>query len=229
MSWRPMAGAVLLLSGLLGGCQSDGSGPNPADPGLGQVTATIADPTGDTFGNRGVQWDLTALTVTRDTAGITVTIAFSSAPISPTGGDSNAMIAFVDFDTDQDSTTGSPTMTDEFRRDSGSTGMDSDFRVDLATFAADSTVTIFDASGAVTGHVTPVFSGKTVAFRIPHAMLGDDDGFLNAAAIVGTGASPTDIIPESGHLTVGPSQTGARGRPSMRAAPPPSTLAPRAW
>jgi transposase len=50
------------------------------------------------------------------------------------------------------------------------------------------------------GQVKPIFSGKKVTVRIPRSMLRDDDGFLNAAAIVGTQGSPTDIAPNRGHL-----------------------------
>lgn len=217
-------GMALLLAGLLCACGSNASqsadpptGPSgdppggppgnpPGDPGTppgsGGLTRTVADPAGDTFGNRGVQWDMTGLTITRDSAGITVELAFTAPLISPTSGDSNAMIAFVDLDTDQDSATGATPTVDEFRRDGASTGMGADYQLVLANYEADSTVAIFDAAATVTGRVRPVFDGNKVSVRIPRALLGDDDGYLNAAAIAGTQASPTDIVPEQGHLEV---------------------------
>jgi hypothetical protein len=48
-----------------------------------------------------------------------------------------------------------------------------------------------------------VFSGKRISGRIPRSALGNDDGFLNAAVIVGTLKEATDIAPNSGHLKVG--------------------------
>jgi hypothetical protein len=51
--------------------------------------------------------------------------------------------------------------------------------------------------------VRPTYNGASITARIPRGMLGGDDGFLNAAAIVGTVIEPTDIIPENGHLKVG--------------------------
>lgn len=205
---------VVLVAGLLSACGSNASemagppdGPSGDPPGGSpppseSLTRTAADPAGDTFGNRGVQWDLTRLTVTRDTGGVSVELEFSTPLIAPTSGDSNAMIAFVDLDTDQDSTTGSTPTVDEFRRNSGSTGMGSDFQVALTSYDPDSTVAIFDEGANLTGRVRPVFAGNKVSLRIPRAMLGNDDGFLNAAAIAGTLASPTDIVPEQGHLEV---------------------------
>ncbi len=199
MTWTWFAAAAL-SAGLLCSCSGDSSGPDTGGPGPGDLTVRVTDPSGDTFGNRGVLWDLNAMTITRDTGGITVILEFSSAPISPTSGDSNAMIGFVDFDTDQDSTTGNATVADEFRRDSGSTGMGSDYQLALSEYGADSSVSIYDESATVTGRVKPVFSGRRVTIRIPRAMLGNDDGFLNAAALVGTTASPDDIAPQNGHL-----------------------------
>jgi hypothetical protein len=48
-----------------------------------------------------------------------------------------------------------------------------------------------------------VFAGRRITVRVPKLFLGDDDGFLNASAIVGTARRPTDIVPETGHLTLG--------------------------
>ena len=38
--------------------------------------------------------------------------------------------------------------------------------------------------------------------RVPRSMLGDDDGYVNAAAIVGIVGAPSDIVPAEGHLTL---------------------------
>lgn len=195
---------ALLFGGLIWGCSNDpsgpGSDPGPGSPGTGAVSKSETDLAGDTFGNRGVQWDITSLTVTRDTADITVVLEFSSNPISPATGDTNAMLGFVDLDTDKDPATGNPTTADEFRRDSGSTDMGSDFLIALSAYDAQLTVPVFDESGVILGRVKPIFSGKTVTVRFPRTLIGNDDGFLNAAAIVGTQGSPTDIAPNGGHL-----------------------------
>lgn len=204
MRGRHLGAAGLFL--LLAACGSGASDPGapPGDETTGLVRSAVSDPAGDTFGNRGPQWDLTALAVSRDTEAVTVVLTFTSAPIDPRTGDPNAMLAFVDLDTDLDSTTGNPSIADEFRRDSATTGLGSDFRLDLATFDDDSTFAVFDESGTVTGRVRPVFAGTTVTVRIRRSMLGNDDGFLNAAALVGTAASPTDLVPERGALALRP-------------------------
>jgi serralysin len=139
--------------------------------------------------------------VTRNANEVVVALTFSSNLIAPVSGDSNAMIAFVDFDVDQDPATGTVTTVDEFRpTPDGPTGMGKEFELALTEYAADSTVTLFDAVGNPVGQVKPVFNGNQVTVAIPRALLGNDDGFLNAAAIAGTATRPSDIIPEHGHL-----------------------------
>lgn len=190
---------TLMVAGLLSSCGGDSVA--PIDDGR-EISAQVPDPSGDTFGLREGEWDVTALTVTRDAGGITVDLAFSADVVSPTSGDADAMIAFVSFDVDQDAATGFTPTIDEFRRDDGSSAIGAEFELELANYDQNGTVAVRSATG-VTGRVTPAFSGNRVTVRIPKALLGGDDGFLNAAGIVGATGAPSDIIPESGHLELG--------------------------
>lgn len=192
--------AALLVAVVLASCGGDSLG-----PAAGAVRSVVTDPVGDTYGLDSVTWDLTDLSVSRDTSAVTVQLDFSRTLVSPTSGDSNAMIAFVEFDTDQDSTTGFTSTVDEFRPNIGSTGIGAEYQLSLVTYAADGSVPLFNQVGIEVGRVKPVFSGKRVTVRIPRALLGGDDGYLNAASIAGTLNSPSDIIPETGHLALDPS------------------------
>jgi hypothetical protein len=166
-------------------------------------TATVTDPIGDTFSLIAPLWDLTRLTITRDAAGIVIVLDLSANAVSPVSGDEDALIAFVDLDLDQDATTGLKPVSDDHRPDGGSSGTRSDARVNLSVYGADSTVEVTGPHG-LAGRVKPVFEGRHVTVRVPRAMLDNDDGFLNATALVGNSTTPTDIIPEVGHLTLGP-------------------------
>ena len=189
---------TVIIAALLWSCSGDTIG--PMDNG-GESSAHVPDPAGDTFGVREFEWDVTALAVTRDAGGITVALDFSQDLVSPTSGDVNAMIGFVSFDVDQDAATGFTPTIDEFRGDEGSAAIGAEYELDLANYDQDGTVAIRGATG-FTGRVKPAFSGKRVTVRIPKSLLGGDDGFLNAAAIVGVTGGPSDIVPESGHLTL---------------------------
>jgi hypothetical protein len=190
--WTALAvGAVLAC----GGKSSTG-------PGGGSNSAVAGDATGDTYGVNAVQWDITSLGVSRDANSITVTIDFTANVLAPFNLDTTAMIGFVDFDVDQDSTTGAFSVVDGNRPGAGSTGIGVDYELDLAFFESDSSFDVLDSLGNVTGTVRATYNAKRVTVVIPRSLLGNDDGFLNAAAIVGTYPEPTDIVPENGHLSL---------------------------
>lgn len=190
-----------------------------------QASRTVADPLDDTFHTGGLQWDLTALTVSRDTGGITILLDFSSDVVSPTSGDSSAIVGVVDLDVDQDPATGALSLVDEIRTDSGRTGMGVDAEIVLFSYAPDSSVVVIGPHATVGGRVKPVFQGHRISIRLPRAMLDNDDGNVNAAAIIGRLGRPTDFAPNAGHLTLGEaSSLLARGASSLEASP-----VARAW
>jgi len=165
-------------------------------------TQSVTDPIGDTFGSDdGVQWDLSALTVTRDTNGVIVRLDFVNEIALPTSGDSLELAALVEFDLDQNPATGHRAVVDLLRADGGSTGMGVDASVDLIT--ADSTVIVHDVLGHETGRGKAELGGHRITLHIPRAALGNDDGFLDAAVIVGNGHHATDLAPQQGRLTLG--------------------------
>lgn len=180
------------------------------------TTATVTDPTGDTFGTGGVQWDLTAMTVARDTGGVTVQLDFTTDVLSPTSGDTSAIIGYVEFDLDQNEASGGGSVVDEFRNNQGAAHLGVDATVDLTLYDADSSVAVYDTLLHVVGRVKPVFEGHRITIRVPRALIGNDDGSLSAAAIVGSTHRPTDFAPNDGHLTLG--GTAARQLLSARAA-----------
>ena len=193
--------SVLVCSALLLGCGGSSTG-----SGNGTLTAKAVDPSGDTYGTLPVQWDLTALTLTRDTGGITFAIDFTSNVLAGVTGDSDAAYGEIDFDTDQSITTGTTSYVDVFGP--GSSGMGVDYVVDLFDYTPDSLVPVLrynatDSTYSTVYSFRPTFSGNRISGRIPLSALGNDDGFLDAAIIVGTLREPTDIAPNSGHLKVG--------------------------
>ena len=181
-------------------------------PGNPTLTAKATDPSGDTYGTLAVQWDLTGLTITRDTGGNDFAIDFTTNVVSPVGGDSDAIVGELDFDTDQNAATGTTSFADIFGP--GSTGMGVDYVLDLFDYSPDSMVPVLrynanDSTYSTVDSLRPVFSGKRISGRIRRSALGNDDGFLNAAIVVGTLREPTDIAPNSGHLKVGGTGTAA--------------------
>jgi hypothetical protein len=201
---RALAIAILAAVCLTLSC-SDSSGPS------GTVSAFVNDPAGDQFGTDSVRPDLVKLTVTRDAGGIDVVLDFAANAISLLTDTIHGVGGLVDFDVDQDSTTGLVTWTDIF---GGSSGMGEEYYLQFLDYQLDSTVSVHDSNGTLTGSVRPVFSGKRVSFRILKTMLGNDDGFMNVAVVVGNNIGPTDLAPDTGHLKVGGTGAVAAYRPA---------------
>ena len=179
-----------------------------------EQTASVADGTSDTFGSAATRWDLTALTIARDPAGITAMLDFSRDVVAPAAGDPSAPIALIDLDLDQNASTGSAAMADLYRQDGRTTALGVDARVNLAAPDEEGAVAVSDDIGHETGRVTPSYAGHRITIRVPRAMLGNDDGFVNASAIVGVAGSVTDFVPNAGHLTLDRAVASASISPS---------------
>ena len=191
----------VLAAVLLVACGGSSTG-----PGTTSLTVKATDPSGDTYGKLAVQWDLTSLTLTRDTGGIDFAIDFTANVLSPVSGDSDAVYGEIDFDTDQSAVTGTTSYVDVYGP--GSSGMGVDYVLDLFDYTPDSLVPVLrynanDSTYSTVYSFRPTFSGTRISGRIPRSAFGNDDGFLNAAVVVGTLREPTDIAPNAGHLRVG--------------------------
>ena len=57
--------------------------------------------------------------------------------------------------------------------------------------------------GNPTGKAKVTIGGRRLTIRVPAALIGNDDGYVDAAVIVGNqGRSPTDFAPQTGHLSL---------------------------
>lgn len=164
---------------------------------------TVVDPVGDTFGLAGAtQWDISDLTLTHETDGITVRLDFANEVSVPSAGDPNALVGLVEFDLDQNVTTGKLGILDQLRSDGGKTEMGVDAGLNLTTIRADSTVLVYDMGGNGIGRAKVEIGGRRIIIHVPSALLANDDGYVDAAVIVGNSKSPTDFAPQSGHLSL---------------------------
>lgn len=92
----------------LAACGTDRTTPHPGDDrggGSAGMAAPFADPIGGTSGGGGTRWDVTAMTITPDSNGITVVLESSSDARSPFV-DGEATVTGVEFDVEQDASTG---------------------------------------------------------------------------------------------------------------------------
>jgi hypothetical protein len=205
---RSRTSVALPISLVLGAmsCSRSSDLPSMPDVAADPSTASVADPIGDTFGlPGGLQWDITGLTVTRETDGITVRVDFENNVSLPLVADPNALVGLVELDLDQNRATGKLGYVDQLRKDGGATELGVDAALNLSQISEDSTLFVYDMGGNPTGKAKVTIGGRRITIRVPAVLIGNDDGYVDAAVIVGNqGRSPTDLAPQTGHLSLLP-------------------------
>jgi hypothetical protein len=147
----------------------------------------VDDPTDDAFGSGSVLHDITAVSGEGDDTTLCLTVEFAG-PVEPAdAGSDHSLDGFVEFDTDEDATTGDAPIVDQLCSDSAGMGVDA--TLDLFT-VSDGAATIFPGDE----NVAVSFDGNSFTAVIPLSALGGDDAF-NFAMVLGTSDEPTDCAP----------------------------------
>ncbi len=179
-----LSGAVLLVAA---------AGPALGTPGK----AAVADPIGDTFGTGATRIDVIGFSATGDGDELVIALSFAGSISAPDSGRGDAITGFVDLDVDRDSATGGRPFV-EFLS-GNATGMGTELYVPLVTYGSDDgRVDLVDTAG-VLGRVPVDWSPNAMSLRIPRALVGGD-GVVYSAAVVGTLAEATDVVPETGFV-----------------------------
>jgi hypothetical protein len=163
---------------------------------------SVGDPVGDTLGTTANQPDISGLSASIVGGNLVITISFANSIGAPGSDSPLALDGFIDLDTDQNGNTGDLPWTDA-RTGSETTGMGNEYYVDLFTYDpfTGTVQVVDDPTEQVAGEADATFSGGTATVSIPLSVLGDDDGFANVAAVVGTLDDPvTDIVPNQGSV-----------------------------
>lgn len=215
-----ITGAVLLVLPMAASAQgwNRGERPTRAEVPLPKnlhapvLKATASDPTGDTFGTGGTQLDIVELTGNVVGNSLVIGVTFAGPISAPDSGAANAVDGIIDLDTDQDGSTGAVPFV-EVVTGNPTTGMGDEFHVDFFGYSSiDSAVDLVDdrPGGGVT-RVPVTIGPNTVTVVIPLGDLGNDDGAVNLAAVMGTFVEPTDVAPNQGSLTT---EGGDGGNPN---------------
>ena len=175
----------------------------PAEPptlGGGAPEGSVDDPVGDTFGGGSPQHDLTQFSAFIDASGTNLLLGMTfDGNITPgDSGMADALVGLLEMDLDQDSGTGFGAIADFFCP--AATNLGVEFLVDLGTYTAGTgQMLLVDLANGPVGNVDASFTSNSVSITVPLALLGDD-GFLNAATVIGTVPEPTDCAPNGGFL-----------------------------
>lgn len=167
---------------------------------------SVVDASGDTLGVGATQLDVTSFSVCERPGAnaVDVTLDFSAPIALPDAGTPNALGGLIELDTDQDATTGDVSAVDALSSQVAGLGVEYEIVIDDYD-PATGTVGVFDRIGGTTiGRAATVFTSTRVIITVPVALLGGDDGRLNAAAAIGTATETTDVVPDGGYVIASP-------------------------
>ena len=144
--------------------------------------------------------DIVQVSGSYDDSELTLVLIFDSPVLPWSANQLNSLDGFVDFDLDEDQSTGIPAAADEF---GGNAGLGAEMYLSLRDVGGTHMTLVHAGTKQFTG-VPAVFEGKTVTIRIPRTDLADDvDGRFRMAVVVGHPAhSATDFAPNDGYYTV---------------------------
>ena len=161
--------------------------------------ATASDPVGDTFGTGSPQLDITSLSAIFGGGFLEISATFATPISAPNSDAANAVVGFIDIDTDQNGNTGRISNVDAFNNDSA--GLGNEFFVDLFDATADGRVTLVNDNTQQEVALVPVtVTATSFTVRIPLSALGGDDGRVDTAILIGTVAEETDLAPNQGSV-----------------------------
>lgn len=196
-----------------------------ANVGTPEVGDTVSDPRGDTFGTLDYPIDITNVQINHDPQNpysVSILIEFAEPVSPPVGtGAANELYGYIDFDTDQDESTGASSYIDLHSPYVSNLGVD--YQLDFSEYDPQNhsiPLYRYDPTPGVGWEDTGIPAGVefqgNAAFVFLEISDMDPDGYFNVAVVFGSPEELTDAAPNGGYLTTGhapPGSTYAQKKP----------------
>jgi hypothetical protein len=169
-----------------------------------QLTSStvIIDPIGDTFGVGPVQLDITSFSADYTDTELIINVTFAGSISPGDSGNPNAVVGYIDFDTDRNPATGIKSHVDN--NSPYTTGLGVDYFVYLWGYNSSTGDTaVNDTSGTTVGRAPVSFTSNSFEVRVPLSLIGGN-GKVNTATVLGTLSEPTDAAPNGRYITSSP-------------------------
>lgn len=164
--------------------------------------AFASDPIGDAF-NPGFTpvIDLTGFTGNLVGGSVELAVTLTTPAGSPAIGPEDAVIGYIDLDTDGLPGEEGFSLVGEFCEPSQRPAIGTDFYLGFVVDGQSAVGILFNAEDAQVTQVPVVYAGNSVQLTVPTSALGTLNG-LRAAVVVGPDAGPTDCAPNSAPLLI---------------------------
>lgn len=170
---------------------------------------TVQDPFGDA--SAVFEWDgvpvldIESAGMVYDSTQVVVSMSFYTPIAAPSLELPNSIAGFIEMDTDQNASTGTPTLQNIYSPPFAHIDLGAEFYCDLFTeIAHPGYVDIIVDLGVEPVAIVPItFHDYGFEFAIPLSAL-DDDGLMNFSTVIGTIEQPNDALETVGHSVPGP-------------------------
>lgn len=162
------------------------------------VDPVVPDPPFDTSAPESApRNDITSVSATFDTQSLTFTVSFAEQVFPASSTHPRALTGFIELDTDQDASTGTPPILNYLTEPPAGLGVE--FDIDVGSESVHPGLVKVRAKGQTIreiGRVPIVFSGASISVAVPLVLLGGDNGLVNYGASMGAvGQDRTDRVP----------------------------------
>ena len=188
---------------------------------VGDAQATpVTDVMGDAVTGAHATYDITSIDAVFSLTSISFTINLSGAPLAPSSAPLAGLSGFIDIDIDLAPTGAGSNVSAAGNQfpGFGSSGLGIEYYVDLFSEAQHAGfVDVKDPINVLNITTAPITYGpSSVTVIVPLSNLGNDDGLVNYAVLVGDSAAPTDQAVDAGIIQAGgsPAQSSPVPEPS---------------
>lgn len=187
-------------------------------PDAGVLAFSYIDPAGDTLATSATTspkaHDILSVRGDFKRDSLILTLTFAEPVSASYLGAMTALAGFIEIDTDESTTTGSPPLSNRYGA-SATAGID--YIISLAGNSPTTAQLI--GTGGTSGSLAAAYSGNTLVIRVPMQALGNDDGRFTVVGVMGTIDRPTDVFPNSSALIVRPGSSVATGGLTLSTSP----------
>lgn len=153
----------------------------------------LSDAIGDTVAGAYQTYDISAIDAQFSATTLIFTITLTSAPVAPSTNQLQGLSGFIDIDVDLNPFSGATAAIDTLGSGFGSTGLGVEYYLDLFTEVSNpGFVSLKDPINLTNTQVPISYGASGFTIGVPLSALGNDDGLVHYAVVVGDFGFATD-------------------------------------
>ena len=164
----------------------------------------VSDVTGDAVTGSFTTYDITSIDALFTTSDITFIVNLAGNPLAPSSSGNSGVHGFIDIDVDSNPFTGASSNISTLSPPFGNSGLSIEYYIDLFSEANHAGFVDIKDPIALTTTTAPIIYGVNMfSVTVPLSQLGNDDGMVDYAVVVGDFGNSTDQAVDAGIISAG--------------------------